>query len=358
MLLFADGFDWIDSGNSGSEIADIATMKYVVGSTALDSGNGRGGTGRAIIWTTDVNNSHFTTFSLRDGADPSICIFGAAVKLGSSFVDNRSWFRLDSGGDAQCSIRYETSNDTMRLLRGDSSQVAVSPDLSSDLLTDTWHYIEIKLKIDDSTGFVIMKIDGKVVWESSALLDTKATSDSFYWDRVRIFGSGLSQNSLWDDLYICDDSGSKNNDFLGDIKIETVVPEQDGAQINFNPSTGSEHYSLVDEFPLLSSITETDYTESDTAGDFELFEFPDITDTLNNKDVLGIVVNPLVRLTDGQPREMRGVSRLKNHEQEQTVEMRQDIFTNPFIVYEDDPNGLAWSLRTVNKGQFGIKLQT
>jgi hypothetical protein len=40
--------------------------------------------------------------------------------------------------------------------------------------------------------------------------------------RIQVWGRG-SDNAI-DDLYVCDSTGSTNNTFLGDVRVDTVRP--------------------------------------------------------------------------------------------------------------------------------------
>ena len=58
-----------------------------------------------------------------------------------------------------------------------------------------------------------------------------------------IFGTEL----MMCDFYICDGTGDKNNNFLGDCKVECLFPVTDGQHTEFTPSTGTTHYTLLNE---------------------------------------------------------------------------------------------------------------
>jgi hypothetical protein len=59
-------------------------------------------------------------------------------------------------------------------------------------------------------------------------------------------GGGLSANV--DDFYICDNSGSRNNGFLGPIRIYAEVPVANGSPLQWTPSAG-QNYAIVAAIP-------------------------------------------------------------------------------------------------------------
>lgn len=354
MLLIMEGFDWIDQSTTGSSLDAAMQTKWHGGHANTDAGiaTGRAGVGSAYAWNTDINNNTFSSNPLRNVSVQSECIIGFAVKFGSSFSDQRAFLALYANGDVQVALRYETSNDTIELRRNDITLVATSPDMSGILKTDAWQYVEFKIKIDDSTGFLIMKVNGKVVWETSTNLNTQDVSD--YWNRVWFRGAGWSPNSLWDDLYVCDSSGDLNNDFLGDVKVKTLEPVADGYLTDFSTSSGTNHTVLVDELPQTGIPGDTNYVQSMTSS-FEMFQF----DTL--PDANAIQVNPGWRITEAQPIQVRGVARVKNHDLLKQSDfndiaglgfLRNDEYVNTPVVFETDSNGKKWE----TDAEFGVAL--
>jgi hypothetical protein len=72
-----------------------------------------------------------------------------------------------------------------------------------------------------------------------------------------------------DDLYVLDTSGSLNNDFLGDVRVDAHYPvTPDGTNHAWTPSTGSDNFAMVDE--VTPNIT--DYNSTNT---------PDAVDTFH-----------------------------------------------------------------------------
>jgi hypothetical protein len=82
----------------------------------------------------------------------------------------------------------------------------------------------------------------------------------------------------FDDLYVCDGvdatatQGRANNDFLGDLKVATLIPTANGDLTAWSKSTGTNAAALVDEIPPNT----TDYIFSSTSGQRELMTLPDL----------------------------------------------------------------------------------
>lgn len=92
-------------------------------------------------------------------------------------------------------------------------------------------------------------------------------------DRFK-FSSGLNSNSVCaiDDIVIMDSTGTANNDFTSvPLIVYGELPNADGATLDWVPSTGTAHFSLVDDAAV--SPTGTDEVTSDVVGDIDLYDF-------------------------------------------------------------------------------------
>jgi len=99
----------------------------------------------------------------------------------------------------------------------------------------------------------------------------------------------MGASTYIDDFYICDQTGSTNNDFLGDVRVDTLLPNGEGTHLDFTPSTGTTHYQLVDE----AAPNTTDYNESGTAGQRDSYAMQDlasVTGSIKGVQVAGAIL--------------------------------------------------------------------
>lgn len=73
-----------------------------------------------------------------------------------------------------------------------------------------------------------------------------------------ILGPGGGLDATYRDLYVTDD------EFLGDCEVRLLVPDADGDDGDFTPSSGTDDFAMVDEVP---ADDETTTLSSDTVGD-------------------------------------------------------------------------------------------
>jgi hypothetical protein len=147
------------------------------------------------------------------------------------------------------------------------------------LVSNNWYHLQFKGIIDGTSGSYDVRIDGVPETGLSASgVNTRNGGATGQWDNVGIVSS-TSNGHYFDDLYICDQSGSINNDFLGLCRIETLVPEytyvSPGTYAEWGTGYGAspaayDHGAVVNDLPA----DENGYIRSGVAGARETFRFP------------------------------------------------------------------------------------
>ncbi len=220
------------------------------------------------------------------------------------------------------------------------------------LTTGTWYYIEIKATIHDTTGSVELRVDGVTV-ASATGIDTRNGATGVI-DNLAVAwaNSGTSQLSYFDDLYVCDQSGLVNNDFLGDVRVQAILPNGNGNSSVLVGSDGNstDNYLLVDENPPNT----TDYVESSTPGDKDTYAFADVSPTSGT--VHAVQVLPYAVKTDAGARSIVSVARLSGTEVDSAAKTLSTTWRYLSDIRETKPGGGAWSISDVNAAEFGVKV--
>jgi len=365
-LLWLDGYEWLDQSLTGQVFEDTMVSKArreidVLLGTDAQVVTGRGGRGNALQWGANGQFQQFT--SLRDRNNDNDLIIGFAVKIGTAFVDNANWISVMLGVDSQSVVRYETSDNTFRFLRANGTLLATSP---ADLINlNTWYYMEVKIRTNDTTGFIIMRLNGQIVWESATTLDSADISGEG-WDTLRLDFTRMSLNALTDDLYICDTGGTINNDFLGDVAIETILPVADGDFTQWSKNTGADHVAHIDDVPFTAVPEDTDYVETGIIDNTELFKYAELPSELSTP-IFGVLVHPIVKITNaGEPRGLNNIVRSKNKESVGLFPLNasslsnksriEDVYFGEASIFETEPrNGQQWTVKDINNAQFGVR---
>ena len=114
-----------------------------------------------------------------------------------------------------------------------------------------------------------------------------------YHDRIGFFSNDGGAIPYFDDLYVCDGSGSVNNDFLGDVRVVTVRPNGAGGSTQWTPDSGS-NYARVNE---TISGEDSNYVEDGTSGHEDRYAYGDLSGVLGIK---GLVICTDCRETDAK----------------------------------------------------------
>ena len=215
---------------------------------------------------------------------------------------------------------------------------------------NVWSYLEIKLTISDSAGVAALRVNGTLDLNNTSA-DTQngatTTVDHFQW---RSNGSGEWGMSM-DDLYICDDSGSVNNDFLGDIRVQRLLPSGAGNSTQWTASAGSNYQCVDDATPN----ADTDYVSETTAGEKDTYAFGNLTPTSGT--VKGVQTVIKARKDDAGTRSIAPVYRPVSTDYDGTTVAVSDSYSYLREITEVSPEtSAAWTIAEINGAEFGVKL--
>lgn len=338
-LLFTDSFDHY-------AVADILTkyddfINANSNSIAINSSNGRFTNGMGF-----TNSSNYITKIIPVARQTLIA--GRAVKIMPGIASDRILISFWDGTTTHVDVRWTTTGNLIVTRNG--TQLGSSFAMSSSV----WHYVEFKAKIDDSTGTYEVKLDGTSVISGTGA-DTRNGGNATA-DRVRLGASVAGNAALTesiDDFYICDDQGSTNNNFLGDVRIECLFPNGNGnsSQLVGSDSNSTDNYLLVDES---TPNSDTDYVESSTVSDKDTYAMSNLTSTAGT--VYGIQIMPFARKTDAGTRSIKSVTRLSGTEEDSADKALSTGYTYLMDIRETKPGGGAWSVSDINSMEVGVKV--
>jgi len=345
-LRWIEGFETFGaSGTTGSTLETALQQKYDEANTTAGGDDGEivagRGSGLGIEWGGGAYHH-----SIRVDLDSQATwIIGFAVKLPSSYSNGGNWLQIiDSAGPTN-QIVLDREGATLRLKR--NTTVLDTYGLS----TNQWVYVEVKVTIHNTTGSYVVRFNGTAVMSGSSV-DTQASSNASA-DRLIFYGDQYALTT-WDDIYVCDSTGSTNNDFLGDMKVTGIVPNGDvTGEKDFTCSTGTDHYALVDEEPPDGDTT---YVESGTSGDRDLYDYENIDTGITG--IKGIQINTIARVTDAQSKTL--ITSCKSNttvDEDAGVSIGSTSFVGQGRIMEQDPDtSSAWTAAGINAAQFGVKV--
>lgn len=348
-LRLLEGFEMYgDSGRTGTDLDTDILRRHggsILNGTDGDLITGRGGDGVALRFNT-YDTSNRIIVSRYDYTQSDTWIVGFAVLtgpisegslrqvFGSTYVDHIALYSRDGTlyvKSYDWSL-YEPVNYTMRPNR--------------------WYYIEIKTYHHASAGTIDIQVNGELVYSVTGK-DTIRTSLFTYPLGSMLFYS-FEDECAYDDIYICDDTGSDNNDFLGPIKIETLRPDGDDGAQNWSPSSGSNHFELMDSSNLWQN---TDYVEANGANVDDLWAYNNLSKITGN--IYAVQVVAAAWSDTGMPQPLQLICDSNSTVEYSNIRGVGVSIDNPLshdFMWETDPDTAnAWTISGINAASFGVR---
>jgi hypothetical protein len=254
-----------------------------------------------------------------------------------SFVDS---------GTAQLTLNINSFYG-LEVRRGAANGTVIASSASSALQFGVWAFVEFKATIHDTAGAYEVRVNGVTVISGTGA-DTQNTTNAS--------ANGISltgPSDMWvDDLYLLDTTGTVNNDFLGDTRVNTIFPTGAGASTQFVPSTGTDNWALVDETPPNS---DTDYVSSSTIGDLDLYTFSDLASL--SGDVYAVQTAIFARKDDAGTRSIAPVVRTDGTNAVGDNFPLSVSYSYNFQQFDLNPvDDTPWDIATVNAAEFGVEV--
>lgn len=342
-LKFIEGFDYFGSttdflgkwGSSGT--ADIS----------FDTGRFGVGTGKCIRLQRIASQPN-CYYNLAAAVTELVIGFGFRTTSLSN-GDRTILYLANQSLGINAALGYDTSGH-LQAFRGTTTGTVLGT-TTATILADTWYYIEQKWKIADSGGYVIVKIDGVEVLNVTGL-DTKALSSANI-DQLLFFGMNSGTGSKYfDDMYMCDLTGTVNNDFLGECRVKYIKPTGDGPLQEWDPSAGAA-WECVDE---TTPDGDTTYVLSDSAGDIALYD----VEGISVDDVIkGVDVVVMARKDDAPTRIVKPTIRVEGFDHDGATKTLTTSYAYSTHIWETNPETLAaWTPAEITDLQVGMTLDT
>jgi len=270
-------------------------------------------------------------------------IVGVAVYCGSYPAASAKIFEMRDGTTVGINVRWEASGE-FSIYRTNTLIATTSGAAPGE---ETWFYLELKVVCGDSGSYELRINNTNVL--SDASKDTKAGTHDYH-DAVRFVGAGTLIGIAYDDIYICDGSGSKNNDFRGIQRVVAIRPNGDSA-VAWTRSAGSTSYTLVDDG---AADDDTTYVESSTSTQLDLYDYETLSGVTS---ITAIQINTTAKLTDASAFNIYQVAKSDDTQSDGSSVALASSYGTKTRILEDDPDtASAWSADGLNAAKFGTKL--
>lgn len=335
-VLFFDGFE-------GYQTADL-TKRWTQASGTISASYKRNGAQGILL-------NNVTGVSKTVGpATATAGVMGAGLYWDAN---NTGYIEVGNGAGVQFRVIRATADGTLNIYRGGGSTLVATS--AGALALDTWYHVEVKWTLDNTTGTIEVKVNGApfVDYTGDTMQQTAAT-----WTFVQILAGNV--NTVWvDDFYICDQDGGVNDDFLGDCIVETLYPDGNGTNSEFDGSDGNQvdNYALVNESSSDFPDENTTYVSSSTVGERDTYAYGALTPA--TATILATQTAICATKTAAGTRTYTDVVKLSGGSEDDgstTVGPSISSYSYGLFVRETKNGADAWTVSDVNGAEFGVKV--
>lgn len=338
-LLWVDGFESYGTSNgSVPSPTGIVSRKYLTYyESQMDIEEGRLGSGHCLQLAT--GNCWIETPVLTTN---DTLIMGLAFKTAGTGLNFDFEIDFYDGTSKGASVHIE---DGIIEVYGSAALLGTG---YFDQQRNSWYWLEVKIKCNSTTGTYEVKI-GETTIVSGSGVNTKAGSNDYH-NKIRIDDDAAIVSI--DDLYICDSSGSSNNDFLGNVKVQTLLPDGAGNSTQFTPSAGA-NYACVDEVIIDDDTT---YVEDSVSTNKDLYTYDNVAS--GTSGIKGIQIDTHCKETDATSYSIVTPIRSGSTDYDDSPQaIGTTSYVNKRRIAEQDPNtSAAWVEAGINAAEFGIKV--
>lgn len=350
-LLFIDGFEY-----GGAFLSDYADVWDVVGGTASAPAVPGRRPGTYGVWLPQSGfAANVASLKKKLPSHPATIVVGFAFQVDGT-GGGLAMLHFVDGTSTQIALAWQ-NDGTVQFLRnglfGTVVATSAATPLSASSGLNVWHWIEVKITFSTTVGTIDFKVDG-TSYLSITGANTSASGHA-YCDGVVIGSARASTSSdkfLYDDLYICDTTGTEYNDFLGDVRVDRVYLAGDGTHQDFTPSSGTRHFALVNE-----NVDNTaDYVQATAVGAEETYTLDGTNLNAVTGSILGVQVTSKAEDPTGN-RSLQSACRSGSSEGVGTSRVLPTIYTPEHDFFSKDPaTSAAWTLAAIKTAEFGVKV--
>lgn len=238
-ILWMDGFDHY--GGLRANLT-LGAYSYVGGSVELYTSIVRTGT-YSLSASSVVGGLVEVIWNFPSVKTEFGCGFGYYIATAPDGVAVVAQFR--NAVNEQNATLVVTSSGALQLRRG-SFIGTVLLETDPCITFGVWNHIEFHIGFSDSDGFIYIRVNEvpvSVYSGSETGLDNVA-SGTVACAMIVLFGAN-SPRVCYDDFYVWDETGTQNNDFIGDRRVITLLPNANEATQEMTVTGAANAYTAI-----------------------------------------------------------------------------------------------------------------
>ena len=213
-----------------------------------------------------------------------------------------------------------------------------------------WHYVELQVTQGSSNGVLSVRLNGVLAIQMNAQDTIQGSGKLLTAFLGAIPGQDCPLTLDVDDFYIADTSGTINNTFLGDVRVDALQAQADGSLNQWTVSpAGTAAWEAVSDEDEATSIS------APSAGLRQSFDIAPLP-VMATPAIFGVQLTMLARKTDAGLGKLKGlvVSGAQTASSAEVILQEQQAWQ--CALFERNPNGnVQWTEATFNAAEFGVE---
>lgn len=212
-----------------------------------------------------------------------------------------------------------------------------------------WHYVELQVVQGTSNGTLTVRLNGVLAITLSAQNTTQGGGPLLTAFAGSVPGQPCPVTVDVDDLYLADTSGTINNTFLGDVRVDALKAQANGAQNQWTVEGAASAWEAVSDGDEATAI------RAATAGLRQTFDVEALP-VMTTPAIHGVQVTLLARKTDAGNGRVRGLVASGASTAVGPNIVLQEQLAWHTALFERNPNGnVQWTEGAFNAAEFGVE---
>lgn len=212
-----------------------------------------------------------------------------------------------------------------------------------------WHYVELQVVQGTSNGVLSVRVNGLLAIQLTAQNTLQGGGQLLTAFVGAVPGEPCPVTVDVDDLYLADTSGTINNTFLGDVRVDALSAQANGALNQWTVEGAASAWQAVSDGDEASGI------RANAAGLRQTFDIAPLP-AMATPALHGVQVTMLARKTDAGLGKVKGLVASGAQAAVSADLILQEQLAWHTALFERNPNGnVPWTEAAFNAAEFGVE---
>lgn len=363
-ILFVDGFDHYQTSDILMKWDSCTDSNPVETRIWVDDATPRTGglqylhlSNQANSWPAGPSHTDGAVLSKIFSSPVETLITGFAFRLELNNGVPGTFFLRNSNGQTLITFQFvkDTTFDKYGVKVIDTAGSELGRTSTTLINPQAWYYIETKTTINNTTGSTKIRLNGATHLD---LTNINTDPSNGLYPGVNDFNiksaEYYSTNVHWfiDDLYLSNNVGLQNNDFLGDVYIQAILPESAGSHTDWTPSAGA-NFECVNEVDIDEDAS---FVSTTVDNAIDTYNFTNVS-AITGSSIKAVVSNLVAKKDGAAIRHITPIIRQGGLEYQGLEANLTDEYRAYQQIWELNPaDSQSWEISDIDNAEFGVKL--